>query len=101
MKKLSRNWISVAYQFLATHTFRKALSRLSAQQKRSAKEAFHIFKMDPFDPRLKTHKIHKLSALYGKTIYSVWIEPDLRAVFYLEQNRAVSVDIGTHAIYRA
>ncbi|HWB59736.1 MAG TPA: hypothetical protein VG733_09595 [Chthoniobacteraceae bacterium] len=62
--------------------------------------AFKIFKENPFDPRLGTHKIHKLSAIYGKTIHSVCVENDLRSVFYVEGNRIVSVDIGTHDIYR-
>jgi hypothetical protein len=50
--------------------------------------------------RLRTHKIHHLSALYRKTIYAARIEGDLRAVFYLEGQSVISVDIGTHAIYR-
>jgi hypothetical protein len=43
---------------------------------------------------------HKLSSLYGRTIYAVDIEADLRAVFYLEGNSIVTVDIGTHDIYK-
>ena len=70
-------------------------------EKQAAKAAFRIFKENPFDPRLRTHKIHKLSAAHGKTIYSVWIEADLRAVFYLEGSTVWSIDIGTHAIYRS
>lgn len=62
--------------------------------------AFGIFKVNPFDPRLRPHKIHKLSAAYGKTMHSVSIAGDLRAVFYIEGNTVWSVDIGTHAIYR-
>jgi hypothetical protein len=34
------------------------------------------------------------------TIHAVEIEGDLRAVFYLEADLVVTVDIGTHAIYR-
>jgi hypothetical protein len=47
-----------------------------------------------------THKIHKLSARYGRTIYSAEIEADLRAVFYVEGDMIVTVDIGSHSIYR-
>ncbi len=64
-------------------------------------KAYGIFKQNPFDPRLRTHKIHRLSAQYGKTIYSVYIESDLRAVFYLENDTNWSVAIGTHDIYRS
>ena len=88
------------YRFRTTPAFRKALTKLTRGQKESAKRAFTIFKADPFDPRLKTHKIHSLSARFGQTIHSVWVEGDLRAVFYLEGDLVMSVDIGTHAIYR-
>jgi hypothetical protein len=35
-------------------------------------------KIDPFDPRLGTHKIHRLSAIAIQTVYSVVIEGNLR-----------------------
>jgi hypothetical protein len=87
-------------KFKTTPAFRKALARLSRSQKESAKKAFAVFRLDPFDPRLKTHKIHHLSALYKKTIYAVRVEADLRSVFYVDGENIVSVDIGTHAIYQ-
>ena len=74
---------------------------MSAWQKRSAKIAFALFGKDPFDPRLRTHKIHHLSSLYKKMIYAVRVEDDLRSIFYLEGQIVVSLDIGTHAIYRS
>ena len=58
-----------------------------------------IFRQDPFAPSLGVHKIHSLSSLYKKTVHSVVIEKDLRAVFYLEGGTVYTVDIGTHAIY--
>ena len=88
-------------RFRTTPAFRKALARLSPTQKISAKAAYAIFKGNPFDPRLRTHKIHHLSALYKKTIYAVRIEGDLRSIFYVEGEVIVSLDIGTHAIYRS
>ena len=60
-----------------------------------------IFKENPFDPRLRPHKIHKLSARYGRIIYAAEIEADLRVVFYIKENLVVTVDIGSHDIYRA
>jgi len=89
----------VNYKFKTTPAFRKALVRLSAPQKASAKKAFAIFKSDPFDPRLKTHKIQHLSSVYKKTIYSVRIEGDLRSIFFLDGDNVISLDIGSHAIY--
>jgi len=91
----------VSYQFKTTPTFRRALSKLTASQKTSAKVAFAMFKHDPFDPRLRTHKIHHLSARFKKTIYAVRVEDDLRSIFYLEGEKVISIDIGTHAIYRS
>ena len=88
------------YRSRSAKSFHRALAGLNPKQKQVAKAAFRIFKQNPFDPRLRTHKIHKLSATHGKTIYSVWIESDLRAVFYLDGSTVWSIDIGTHAIYR-
>ncbi len=88
------------YRFKTVPAFRRALRRLSPQQKRAAKAAFAIFKQNPFDPRLRPHKIHRLSAEFGVTIHAVCIEGDLRAVFYIEGDTVWSVDIGTHAIYQ-
>lgn len=88
------------YRFSAPRAFWRNFSRLSLQQQRSSRSAFRIFKENPFDPRLRTHKIQKLSSRYGRTIYSVEIEADLRAVFYVEGDLIVTVDIGSHNIYR-
>jgi len=88
------------YRFRATENFWKRFYRLSPGQKASVRRVWTIFKSDPFDSRLGTHKINKLSAQYHKTIYSVVIEADLRVIFYLEGATVWTVDIGTHAVYR-
>jgi hypothetical protein len=88
------------YRFRAARTFWRSLSKLPAARQEAARQAFGIFKQDPFDPRLRTHKIHRLSARFGKTIYAVDIEGDLRATFYLQADTVWSVDIGTHDIYK-
>ena len=88
------------YVFKTTPAFRTALRKLTPRQKASARTAFGIFKENPFDARLRTHKIHGLSAKLRRTIYSVSIESDLRAIFYIEGDVVVSLDIGDHAIYR-
>ena len=67
---------------------------------RSLRWVWEIFKENPFDPRLRTHKIHQLSAQYGRTIYAVDIEGDLRAVFFIKEDLVVTVDIGTHDLYK-
>ncbi len=49
---------------------------------------------------LRTHKIHRVSAKLERSVYSVWIEADLRVLFYLDGNIVVSIEVGTHSIYR-
>jgi len=43
---------------------------LSPSLKDSTRRAWKIFKENPFDPRLRSHKIYKLSARYSRTIYA-------------------------------
>jgi hypothetical protein len=76
------------------------LRSLSPDQKKAAKAAFHIFKQNPFDPRLGTHKIFRLSAIMKRTAYAVEIQADLRAVFYILGDVVVSFNIGTHDVYK-
>jgi hypothetical protein len=71
------------------------------QRKRNRlRKVWLIFKEDPFDARLRTHKIHRLSATYGRIIYAVEIESDLRSLFYLDGETVVSLVVGTHDIYK-
>ena len=88
------------YRYRAVERFWTSFYRLSPAQKESARCAWRIFKEDPFDPRLRTHKIQRLSAQYKRTIYAVDVEGDLRAVFYLDGETVVSLIIGTHDIYK-
>lgn len=86
--------------YRATQQFWESFYALSSAQKESARRVWKIFKENPFDPRLRPHKIHRLSARYGRLIYSVKIEGDLRTVFYIVNDLVVSIDIGSHDIYR-
>ena len=88
------------YLFKPTQRFWESFYALPSDQKDSTRRAWKIFKENPFDRRLRSHKIHKLSARYGRAIYAVEIEANLRAVFYVELDVVVIVDIGSHDIYR-
>ena len=88
------------FRFQVSRAFWKSLSKLPERQRASARAAFKIFKVNPFDPRLRTHKINSLSAYYGETVYAAEIEGDLRATFYVQGEMVFTVDIGSHAIYR-
>ena len=56
-------------------------------------EKIEIFKNNPFDPQLRTHKLSgKL-----KDLWSFSVEYDLRVIFqFVDDQRALFVDIGTH-----
>lgn len=86
--------------FRASETFWRHFYALSPRQKDSTRKAWVIFKENPFDPRLHTHKIHQLSAALGKTVYAVEIEANLRVVFFLDGETVRTIDIGTHDIYK-
>ena len=72
--------------------YKKAVSAGSDREHRF-RRALEMFALDPFDPKLRTHK------LKGK-LNSYWafsVEYDLRIVFYFEvDGSAVLFDIGSH-----
>jgi len=86
--------------YKATEAFWESFYDLSTGQKESVRRAWQIFKQDPFDARLRAHKIHRLSAIYKRTIYAVEAEADLRVLFFIEGDTVWTVDVGTHEIYR-
>lgn len=88
------------YRFKPSQRFWESFYDLTSEQKDSTRRAWKIFKANPFDPRLRPHKIHKLSAHYGRTIFAAEVEADLRVVFYVEGDLVVTVDIGTHDLYK-
>ena len=77
-------------------SFKRAFKKRTAGQK-DLEEKFwqrlEIFTNDPFDPRLRTHKLSgKLNELW-----SFSLAYDLRVIFYfLPQNRVMFENIGTH-----
>lgn len=83
-------------QVFFSSTFKRAFKRRIAGQK-DLEEKFwrrvELFTADPFDPRLRTHKLSgSLSELW-----SFSVAYDLRVIFYLlPQNRAMFENIGTH-----
>ncbi|MBC7911537.1 MAG: type II toxin-antitoxin system mRNA interferase toxin, RelE/StbE family [Pyrinomonadaceae bacterium] len=56
-------------------------------------ERMTIFQSDPFDPRLKTHKLSGQL----KDLWSFSIEYDVRIIFsFIDDKKALFIDIGTH-----
>lgn len=81
------------YRYRAARTFWRSFNKLSLDQQTAARRVFGIFKANPIDPRLRPHKIQRLSAQYGRTIHAVDIQGDLRATFYLDGDAVWSVDL--------
>ena len=88
------------YKFKPTERFWESFYDLDPSQKDSTRRTWKIFKENPFDQRLRTHKIHLLSAHYRRTIYAVEVEGDLRVVFFIKDDCIITVDVGTHEIYK-
>jgi len=84
--------ISIAF----SSSFKKVFCK-SIKNNPSLEELFWskltIFLKNPFDKRLRTHKLSgKLKDLWGFSV-----RYDIRVVFYFEdRNKCVFVDIGTH-----
>ena len=83
-------------QVFFSSSFQRAFKKRVAGQK-ELKEKFwqrlEMFTANPFDPRLRTHKLSgKLSELW-----SFSLAYDLRVIFsFLPQNRAMFENIGKH-----
>lgn len=90
----------MTYRYKATEVYWANFYELSPSQKESVRDAWEIFKKDPFHPSLGTHKIHKLSARAGQTVYSVVVESNLRVVFLIDKDVILTLDVGTHDVYR-
>lgn len=77
--------------------FIKEYRKLPKQIKLLAEEKETIFKQNPFDFRLKTHKLKgKLKEFYAFSVAYSW-----RIIFHFESEDIVGFDtIGTHEIYK-
>lgn len=79
-----------------TSKFERAYKNLPDFLKNKAKQKEIIFRNNPFDKRLKTHK---LSGKYGK-YWSFSISGSHRIMFeFLDKNEIVFINIGDHDIY--
>lgn len=77
--------------------FIKSLKKLPKEQLENLDKKEKIFREDPFDPRLKTHKLKgELGEFYAFSLSYHW-----RVVFHYENDETVSFDyIGTHSVYK-
>lgn len=80
-----------------TSKFQKAYKKLSVDIKDEAKNKETVFRQNPFDPILKTHKLH---GRY-KNYWAFSINGQYRIMFAFADVGTVDfINIGTHEIYR-
>lgn len=77
--------------------FAKEYKKLPLKVKRSAEKKEKLFRKDPFEPSLKTHKLTgKL-----KDYYSFSIDYQYRIIFeIIRKDITWFLSVGTHAIYK-
>lgn len=77
--------------------FYKEYKRLSAEIKKQAEKQETIFRQNPFDPRLKTHRL--IGNL--KNFWSFSIDYKTRIIFEFESENTVWFhSVGSHDIYK-
>jgi len=77
--------------------YKKSFRALDSQIQEKAIEKINIFRENPFDPRLKTHKLHGKD----KDCWAFWIDYKFRIKFiFLSENEVLFLDIGPHNIYK-
>lgn len=80
-----------------TPAFLKSLRRFPKDKLKFLAEKEKIFRENPYDARLKTHKLKgELADFYAFSISYHW-----RIVFHFESDNVIVFDaIGTHEVYR-
>lgn len=80
-----------------TSKFEKNFKRFDVTVKGKIKNRVEIFQADPYDPRLKTHKLSGQL----KDYYAFSINHSYRILFIFENSDSVTfIDVGTHSIYK-
>jgi len=77
--------------------FERSYKKLSLREKLVAEEREQIFRRDPFDLKLKTHKLK--GKLKNKWSFSLTYSQRVLFNFYKE-NEVIFYDIGDHKIYK-
>ena len=77
-----------------TERFRKAFERLPEQVRRQAREAYKLFAQNPYHPSLHFKQVHPT-----RSIYSVRISIEYRALGVQEEGEIIWFWIGSHAGY--
>ena len=77
--------------------FEKQYKKLPIKVKELAREKEKIFRVNPFDKQLRTHKLHGKE----KELLAFWINFHYRIKFiFLDSETVLFLEIGTHGIYK-
>ncbi len=76
--------------------FERSYKKLPAAIQERAEEREQIFRINPFDTRLDTHKLHGRL----KDQWSFWITGKIRILFEFDNDDVIFLDIGDHGIYQ-
>ncbi len=81
--------------------FIREYKKLSRKIRDLAEEKEEIFRKNPFDPRLKTHKLHGKFKGRIEKYYSFSVGYKYRVIFrFIERDEVRFYLIGTHKIYQ-
>ncbi|MBS4028081.1 MAG: type II toxin-antitoxin system YoeB family toxin [Ignavibacteriales bacterium] len=76
--------------------FHASYRKLSLEIKKKAERREIMFRNNPFDTRLKTHKLHgKL-----KDLWSFSIDERYRVLFEFDGDDVIFLDVGDHDMYK-
>jgi addiction module RelE/StbE family toxin len=80
-----------------TTDFAKAYKKLPARIQKTVDRKDQLFRENPFNPSLRTHKLH--GPLKG--LWSFYVTRSYRVLFeFLDGQTAIFYDVGIHEIYR-
>ena len=80
-----------------TSKFKKSFEKLPQQIKEKAEIKDKIFREDPFNPILGTHKLKGRL----KNYWSYSVDENYRLLFrFLDKDKVIYFNIGTHEIYK-
>ncbi|MBI3335932.1 MAG: type II toxin-antitoxin system mRNA interferase toxin, RelE/StbE family [Candidatus Portnoybacteria bacterium] len=76
--------------------FLRLVKKLPQEIALQVREKEFIFRQDPFDPRLKTHKLHGKQ----REIWAFWANYSYRITFiFLNEHEVLFLEIGPHDMY--
>jgi mRNA-degrading endonuclease YafQ of YafQ-DinJ toxin-antitoxin module len=76
--------------------FKKAFDKLPLEERKAAVNKIEILRINPFDPVLKTHKLHGLLKKY----FALSVNYKKRIIFSIESGRTIRLHtVGNHNIY--